>query len=510
MSVCRPRRARGSTSALSIGGGALHICDMAKSPSKSSPQPAGASERRRRSPLTEFLDAAEPLQPQGIFGGAAGRFHRRAAQGIGRGLGRADREGGRGRARRPVQARSRRKIPERSSAPTKTARGTSMGGAASARERAAAGLNPVAGLDIDLEDAERMTTSGVTATVSALSALIESGNPLHKNGQLWTPHRPARPEKSEGGIAIVMKSDFEPAGDQPTAIKDLVEGVDARRPHAGAARRHRLRQDLHHGQGDRGDAAPGADPGAQQDAGRAALQRVQEILPRQRGRVFRLLLRLLPAGGLRPAHRHLYREGIVDQRADRPHAPFGDALAARARRRRHRRLGVLHLRYRLGRDLYGDDLPDAGRRPARPARAARRPRRPAIQAPGRQFRARLVPRARRHHRDLPGPPRGLGLAHHHVRRRDRDHHRVRSADRPEDRRPEVGQDLRQFALCDAAADAQPGDQVDQGRAGRTGSPNWRRPAACWRRSGWSSARASTSRCWRPPAPAPASRTIRAI
>ena len=102
-----------------------------------------------------------------------------------------------------------------------------MGGAASARERAAAGLNPVAGLDIGLEDAERMTTSGVTATVSALSALIESGNPLHKNGQLWTPHRPARPEKSEGGIAIVMKSDFEPAGDQPTAIKDLVEGVAA-------------------------------------------------------------------------------------------------------------------------------------------------------------------------------------------------------------------------------------------------------------------------------------------
>ena len=36
--------------------------------------------------------------------------------------------------------------------------------------------------------------------------------------------------------------------------------------------------------------------------------------------------------------------------------------------------------------------------------AARRPRRPAIQAPGHQFRPRLVPRARRHDRDLPGPP----------------------------------------------------------------------------------------------------------
>ena len=124
----------------------------------------------------------------------------------------------------------------------------------------------------------------------------------------------------------------------------------------GAARRHRLGQDLHHGQGDRGDPAPGADSRAQQDAGRAALWRVQELLPRQRGRVFRLLLRLLPARSLRPAHRHLYREGIRHQRADRPHAPLGDAGAARARRRDHRRLRLLHLRHRLGRDLYRDDL----------------------------------------------------------------------------------------------------------------------------------------------------------
>ena len=62
-------------------------------------------------------------------------------------------------------------------------------------------------------------------TVAALSRLIESGNPLHKGGQIWTPHRPERPEKSEGGIALKMVSDFQPAGDQPTAIKDLAEGV---------------------------------------------------------------------------------------------------------------------------------------------------------------------------------------------------------------------------------------------------------------------------------------------
>ncbi|WP_110753980.1 excinuclease ABC subunit UvrB [Phyllobacterium leguminum] len=118
-----------------------------------------------------------------------------------------------------------KKIPERSTAATKTARGTSMGGAASAKERTAAGLNPVAGLDISLEDATGLSPSGATATVQALADLIESGNPLFKNGVLWTPHRPARPEKSEGGIAIRMETPFQPSGDQPTAIRDLVEGI---------------------------------------------------------------------------------------------------------------------------------------------------------------------------------------------------------------------------------------------------------------------------------------------
>ncbi|KSV87809.1 excinuclease ABC subunit UvrB [Sinorhizobium sp. GL28] len=111
---------------------------------------------------------------------------------------------------------------------SKSARGTSMGGSTDPKTRAAAGLNPVAGLDVSLEDADRLTAkSGVTATVEALSALIESGNPLFKDGKLWTPHRPARPPKSEGGVEIQMVSDYEPAGDQPTAIADLVEGLNS-------------------------------------------------------------------------------------------------------------------------------------------------------------------------------------------------------------------------------------------------------------------------------------------
>ncbi len=38
---------------------------------------------------------------------------------------------------------------------------------------------------------------------------------------------PVRPEKSEGGITFKLVSEYEPAGDQPTAIKELVAGVRA-------------------------------------------------------------------------------------------------------------------------------------------------------------------------------------------------------------------------------------------------------------------------------------------
>uniref|UniRef100_UPI0025E94F4F DEAD/DEAH box helicase family protein n=1 Tax=uncultured Caulobacter sp. TaxID=158749 RepID=UPI0025E94F4F len=45
---------------------------------------------------------------------------------------------------------------------------------------------------------------------------------------LWTPHRPERPEKSEGGKTFKLVSDYQPAGDQPTAIAELVEGINNR------------------------------------------------------------------------------------------------------------------------------------------------------------------------------------------------------------------------------------------------------------------------------------------
>jgi len=75
----------------------------------------------------------------------------------------------------------------------------------------------------------KMEALGVAATADALEALIRDGRPEFKgeDGQIkiWTPHRPPRPEKSEGGQPFVIKSDYEPKGDQPTAIAELVEGI---------------------------------------------------------------------------------------------------------------------------------------------------------------------------------------------------------------------------------------------------------------------------------------------
>ena len=44
---------------------------------------------------------------------------------------------------------------------------------------------------------------------------------------VFVPHRPARPEKSEGGRAFRLVTDYTPAGDQPGAIAELVAQAEA-------------------------------------------------------------------------------------------------------------------------------------------------------------------------------------------------------------------------------------------------------------------------------------------
>ena len=69
--------------------------------------------------------------------------------------------------------------------------------------------------------------TGATATVESLKTLLEQGDPNLRDRPPWTPHRPARPQKSEGGRKFKVVSEFEPKGDQPAAIRELVAGVTA-------------------------------------------------------------------------------------------------------------------------------------------------------------------------------------------------------------------------------------------------------------------------------------------
>ncbi len=71
-----------------------------------------------------------------------------------------------------------------------------------------------------------ITPSGATAEI--LQQLLEKGDPNFSEAKPWTPHRPERPEKSEGGVKFDLVSEYQPEGDQPRAIEALVAGVAAR------------------------------------------------------------------------------------------------------------------------------------------------------------------------------------------------------------------------------------------------------------------------------------------
>jgi len=201
----------------------LHISRMARSPKKSTSSPPGFEEAPQSSfegaPLSgSVADWVKQLEAEAEAGSV--ETQREIASKA-------------GKHRKKIEIEARKEAEKAASktakntTASKTARGVSIGASSDPKTRAAAGLNPVAGMDVSLEEAANLAPGAVTATVDALSKLIESGNPLFKDGKLWTPHRPARPPKSEGGVAIRMASDYLPAGDQPTAIADLVEGIDS-------------------------------------------------------------------------------------------------------------------------------------------------------------------------------------------------------------------------------------------------------------------------------------------
>jgi excinuclease ABC subunit B len=56
---------------------------------------------------------------------------------------------------------------------------------------------------------------------------IRTGLEEPDTGQSFVPHRPQRPEKAEGGKRFRIQSDYQPAGDQPAAIAEIVEQMEA-------------------------------------------------------------------------------------------------------------------------------------------------------------------------------------------------------------------------------------------------------------------------------------------
>jgi excinuclease ABC subunit B len=56
-----------------------------------------------------------------------------------------------------------------------------------------------------------------------MAIAIRTGLEEPETGQSFVPHRPQRPEKAEGGKAFRIVSDYEPSGDQPTAIAEITE-----------------------------------------------------------------------------------------------------------------------------------------------------------------------------------------------------------------------------------------------------------------------------------------------
>src|SRR5689334_4197562 len=106
----------------------------------------------------------------------------------------------------------------------KAARSSGMSEGA-ARFREAADAVPVAPAGDAYDPAPPAPVGGADNQIEGIGNL-----PLHgaTGAELagFVPHRPARPEKSEGGKRFKLVSEYTPAGDQPTAIRDLVEGLE--------------------------------------------------------------------------------------------------------------------------------------------------------------------------------------------------------------------------------------------------------------------------------------------
>ena len=229
--------------------------------------------------------------------------------------------------------------------------------------------------------------------VGALSRIQQVANPFEP------PPRPPPPPHPTTASCPAPPPPTPP----PPPLRVRARRASARaigREHVRAARRHRLRQDVHDGAGHRaGEPADAGDGRTTRRWRRSSIRSSGASSPRTRSSTSSATTTTTSP---RPTSRRptLHREGSDDQRRDRSHAAVGDAVALRAPRRHHRRQRVVHLRPRLARGLLRDDAAARARpadRPrADPAQAGRDP----VRAQRPRVRARRLPRPRRHRRGL--------------------------------------------------------------------------------------------------------------
>ena len=208
----------------------------------------------------------------------------------------------------------------------------------------------------------------------------------------------------------MLHSDFRPAGDQPTAIAELVEGVTSGERNqvllgaTGTGKTFTVAKVIEATQRPAIVLAPNKTLAAQ------LYGEFKGFFPENAVEYFVSYYDYYqPEAYVPRTDTYIEKESQINEQIDRMRHSATRALLG-ARRRDHRRLGLLHLRHRRGRDLRRHD-PGPRRRPRlRPAPGHRRPRRAAVPPQRRRLPARQLPGAGRFARALAGAPRGPRLA----------------------------------------------------------------------------------------------------
>ena len=272
-------------------------------------------------------------------------------------------------------------------------------------------------------------------------------------GPEFVPHRPPRPNKSEGGIPLRFQSEFEPKGDQPQAIAELVAEVNAHERDqvllgvTGSGKTFTMAKVIEATQRPALVLAPNKTLAAQ------LYGEFKSFFPDNAVEYFVSYYDYYqPEAYIPRTDTYIEKDSSVNEQIDRMRHAATRALIERddviivASVSCIYGIGSVETYTAMTFSLKQGDKVE--QRQLMADLVALQYRRNDC-----EFRARLIPRARRHHRAVAGSLGRSRLAYLAVRRHGREPDRVRSPDRRQDRRVQHGQGLRQLALRHAEADA---------------------------------------------------------